>query len=250
MRNRGWALFLLLAPSLSIPFEVLAQSRQGKTPSKALVGTTLARSDPCYQRLAATEKLTSYAITIPPRGSTLLGSHPADYLLLSLVDSQLEVTGPSGNTYAIQLGQEEMQVMKGGWTHRLTNLGDRSARLIEVDVEHNIRPEHASCGLAATPCTDGRFGKTEEGTYSTTTLFETPTVKLTRVELGPRGTFERHTHRGSEMLIALTPIHLSQGALENVDKAPGETRAYPAGTTHQIRNIGSEAARFLELEAK
>src|SRR5437868_12214346 len=79
MRNRGWALFLLLAPSLSIPFEVLAQSRQGKTPSKALVGTTLARSDPCYQRLAATEKLTSYAITIPPRGSTLLGSHPADY---------------------------------------------------------------------------------------------------------------------------------------------------------------------------
>jgi hypothetical protein len=75
--------------------------------------------------------------------------------------------------------------MKGGWSHRLTNVGDTAAKLLQVEVRTEIRPEHALCGLAARPCNDGQFGKTQAGTYATSTLFETPKVKLTKIELGP-----------------------------------------------------------------
>jgi len=140
-----------------------------------------------------------------------------------------------------------MQAMKGAWPHRLTNLANATARLVEIDVQNNIAPERALSGLAASPCTDGRFGKTEEGTYTKSTLFETPKVKLTKVELGPGGILERHGHSG---LIALTLIHLTDGTGNAIGRDLGETQAYPAGTSHQIQNVGSEAARFLELELK
>jgi len=61
--------------------------------------------------------------------------------------------------------------MKGGWSHRLTNVAMKPARLVEIDVRNNIAPERALCGLAASACTDSRFGRTEEGAYTNDTLW-------------------------------------------------------------------------------
>lgn len=102
----------------------------------------------------------------------------------------MEATGASGNSYPVQLGAEEVQIIKGGWSHRLTNLSDTTAKLVEIDVLSGIAPERALCGLGANSCSDRRFGKTTEGSYTQSTLFETPRVKLTRVELGPGGVLE------------------------------------------------------------
>jgi quercetin dioxygenase-like cupin family protein len=137
-----------------------------------------------------------------------------------------------------------------GWPHRLTNVSDKTARLLEIEVQYNIAPERALCGLAASPRTDDRFGKTEERTYSSSTLFETPKVKLAKVELGPGGLLEKHRHSGSRLLIALTTIHLTDGTGSDIERDLGETQAYPADTDHQIRNIGAATARFLEFGLK
>lgn len=48
------------------------------------------------------------------------------------------------------------------------------------------------------------------------------------------------------MLVALTPIHLSDGT----EAAAGQTQAYPTHTSHQIQNTGVEESRFLEFEVK
>jgi hypothetical protein len=185
-------------------------------------------------------------VIIPAHGTTLLTSHSNDYLVIALSSINLEATGASGISYPVQLGAEELQIIKGGWSHRLTNLSDTTAKLIEIDVLSGIAPERALCGLGASSRSDGRFGKTTEGTYTQSTLFETPRVKLTRVELRPGGVLERHNHSGSAVLVALTPIHLSDGT----EGTAGQTQAYPTHTSHQIRNIGVEEARFLEFEVK
>ena len=237
---------LILGPTLLLSVQLSGQNLPAR---KALVGTIQSHPD-CYRKLTSTDRLTAYNITIPPHGSTAVKQHPYDYLLVSLTQVELQATGGSGTSYPVRLEQEEMQVMKGGWAHRLTNDSDNPARLIEIDVQPNIAPERASCGLAASPCTDGQFGKTKEGSYATSTLFETPKVRLMKIELGTRGVFERHAHTGSEMLIPLTRVHLIDGSQSDIEKDVGEVQAYPTRTTHELKNIGSETARFLELEAK
>ena len=238
---------ILLGPTVLVSIQLAGQSLDSR--AKTLVGKTPSHVD-CYSKLSTTDRLTAYSIMIPPHGSTEVTSHAYDYLLISLSQVELDAVGTVGNSYPLRLAAEEMQVMKGGWPHRLKNLGANAARLIEIDVQTNIAPERALCGLAATSCTDGQFGKTNEGSYATSTLFETPKVKLTRIELGRGGVFDRHAHRGSEVLIPLTPVHLSDSTDLDIEKDVGEVQAYAARTTHQLRNIGPETARFLEFEVK
>ena len=249
MRHSAWLFFLLFGITPFTPLS-LAQSPKSNAESKALVHTPPMPVDPCYRRLASTDKLTAFSVAIPPHGTTLITPHPHDHVVIAVSSINLEATGPSGISYPVRLSDEEMQVMKGGWSHRLTNLADAPAQLLEIDVQNGIAPERALCGLAASPCTDARFGKNDEGAYATSTLFKTPKVKLTKIELGPGGVLERHGHSGSELLIALTPIQLKDDAGSNIEKNRGEIKAYPAGTDHQLQNMGSSVARFLELELK
>ena len=181
------------------------------------------RVDPYVRRLSSTDKLSAYSVIIPAHGTTLLAPHQNDYLVIALSSIKLAATGAAGNSYSVQLDEEGVQVIKGGWAHQLTNLSETTARLIEIDVLSGIAPERAFCGLGASSCTDGRFGKTTEGSYTKSTLFETPKVKLTRIELGPGGVLERHNHSGSAVLIALAAIHVSDETGVNIARAAGET---------------------------
>ena len=242
MRHSAW-LFVL-------QFGLTAVLTQAQSPhSKSLMNVPATRVDPCVRRLSSTEKLSSYSVTIPAHGATLLAPHPNDYVVIALSSIKLEATGAAGNSYPVQLDEEGVQVIKGGWSHRLTNSADTTAKLIEIDVVNGIAPEHALCGLGANSCTDGRFGKTAEGSYTKSALFETPKVKLTRIELGPGGVLETHNHSGS-VLVALTPVRLSDGTWGNIEGAAGLTQAYPTHTSHEIQNIGTGQARFLEFEEK
>jgi quercetin dioxygenase-like cupin family protein len=247
MRHSAWLFVLQFGLSV---FLTEAQSLPPNARSKALMNVPQTRVDPCLRRLSSTDKLSAYSVIIPAHGTTLLTPHPSDYLVIALSPIKLAATGASGNSYPVELEAEGVQVIKGGWSHRLTNFADTTAKLIEIDVLSGIAPERALCGLGASSCTDGRFGKTTEGTYTKSTLFETPKVKLTRVELGPGGVLERHNHSGSAVLVALSAIHFSDGTGSNIERVAGETQEYPTHTSHQIQNISAEEARFLELEVK
>ena len=242
-----WILLLTFLLTSCCP--LLAQRRHQNPSRKSLLDGNRRPFDSRYHKLESGGKLTAYAITIPAHESTLIATHPHDYVLISLSRSNLEAVG-SANRYPLQMEPEELQVIQGGWAHCLKNLGGAPASLIEIDVDSKIDPEHARCGLLASPCTDGRFGKTDEGVYTISTLFETATLKVTKVELGPGGSLPQHRHWGSPLLIPLTPIHLNDAAEEQVDKVVGEVHSYPAGITHELRNASPENVRLLEVEVK
>ena len=250
MRPSAWLFFLLFGVTLlTLPPTQLSLG-QSPVHSKSMVNSSPIRVDPCYRTLGSTNKVTAYGVIIPPHGTTLVTPHPDDYLVIALSSLQLEAIGSAGISYPVRLADEEMQVMKGGWSHRLNNVASDPAILLEIDVQNGIAPERALCGLAASPCTDGRFGKTIEGTYTMSTLFDTPKIKLWKIELGPGGVLERQSHSVAGLLIALTPIHLADGMGNSIVGNRGDTRAYTVGTNHQLQNIGSEEARFLELDPK
>lgn len=211
-------------------------------------------SDSCYRKLASTGEFVAYSITVPPHESTHVEPHPHDYLLIAPQKADLTLSGPYGNTFQLHLGDGEMQVVNGGWAHRVTNLDDTTALLVEIDVAGGIKPERATCGLSGSECTDGQFGKTDEGTYTRSTLFETPTVRLTKISLGPGSVLDKHRHGGAEVLVPLTPAHLENddGSITppTLDLNVGEVHSFVAGTAHRIKNLGSEAVQFLEFEVR
>src|SRR5437899_10593805 len=103
----------------------------------------------------------------------------------------------------MQMEDGEMQVIKGGASHRITNLSDTPLQLVEMEVMRKIHPERPVCVLGGRACSDGIFGRNEDGSYSQSTLFETDTNKLARVQLTPDGLLREHCHDRSYALVSL-----------------------------------------------
>ena len=245
-------------PVLAAALVVFCQA-QAQVPAKHLSTpaprvSTKGVSDPCYRKLSSTGRLTAYSVTVPPHGTTLLRAHADDYLLVALKKADLTLSGPYGNSFQFHLDDVGMQVVNGGWAHRVANLDGSDTVLVEIDVQGGIRSSRALCGLSSPECADTTFGKTDQGTYSRSTLFETPTVRLTRVSLGPGGVLEQHSHSGTDVLVPLTSAHLAddQGGITplRLDVEVGDVRSFPAHTSHRMKNVGSEAVQFLEFERK
>lgn len=246
--------FCITSLLLLLPASAGAQQFHNDPPrvSKA-PGRQAVINDPAYRELASDERLTIYEVKIAPGSKTQRNPHAHDYLLVAVGNADLEVSG-SGNSYKMHLRDGEMQVMNGGWAHSIANLGAAGAMLLEVDVAKGIEPERAECGLNRPPCGEGRFGKSETGTYLRNTLFQTPTVRLSRIELGAGGTLDQHVHRGEQVLIALSDVDLTDGLAggtpDEVRSTAGNIHVYDPGTVHTIQNVGSRPALFLEFELR
>lgn len=82
------------------------------------------------------------ALAIAPDASASVPAGTRDYLLVSLGTSSLNATGV-GNSFSLNLGDGEMQVIQGGWPHKLVNKGLEPSRLLAIEVPRNIAPQHA-----------------------------------------------------------------------------------------------------------
>lgn len=189
-----------------------------------------------------------------PHQSTAVDRRPHDYVILPLDYAQMQTVGPSGNSFDFEMRAGQMQIIKGGWPHRTLNTGDTALDVLELEIAGGIKPEQAVCGLSGKECADRAFGKEEGGTYESATLFETPTVKLRRIALGPGGTLPEHHHRGGELLIACTPADLSNdtgaGGASALRLKPGEVQWFGPGMEHAIHNTSKDVAKFYELEVR
>jgi quercetin dioxygenase-like cupin family protein len=233
-----------------------AQIRQNNldvqhVPSRSSVSGEM-KSDRFFHSVLENERVRVLRIEVPPMQSTPSGYRRHDYVVLSLGKSNFEIAG-AGMRFPLQMEDGEMQVLKGGGSHRITNLADTPLRLIELEVAQEIHPEHPVCGLGGRACRDGRFGKTETGTYTQSTLFETDTVKLTRVELGPTSLLPEHRHDRCHVLIALSNAALRD---ENINQdrelylKAGDAAWYSQAVAHSLKNLQSQEVQLITLEFK
>src|SRR5256885_11731524 len=210
-------------------------------------------ADACFHRLLTNTHVRAFEVEIAPHQATELNHHGHDYLIIALGDNDIAASGP-GNQFSMGMQFGEMQVLKGGWPHRIANKADGPARFLELEIMQDIAPERAICGLGASACTDGKFGKTDEGSYSRSTLFDTEKAKLSRIDLGSGGWLPQHGHKGGQVLIGLSELQLEDsvvgGRTEQVQLKPGAVQYYDGNIVHEVKNLSKEPAKFLELELK
>jgi mannose-6-phosphate isomerase-like protein (cupin superfamily) len=245
---------------LSVAGITLAQTRQARSLSRSMTVPATARkaadwsADSCYRLAFKNDKVEAFRVEVAPQGSTLAHSPEHDYLVVSQGTSHLAVRG-GASEFRLDMDDGEIQLIKGGWPHRVVNAGDAPLRLITLHVPVRIDPEHALCGLGTRRnCTDGRFGKTEHGTYTYSTLFETETVQLRRFEIEPGVTLPDFRMEAGCLVVARTDLHLSNDVL---GKGTTETRTERGsalwlgdGCVRGATNAGKETVQFLTLEIK
>ena len=186
-------------------------------------------------------------LTIGAESSTQIPASTHDYIVVSLVPTKLQVTGYQTN-FELQLGGGDMQVVQGGWPHKLENHGTSATEVLAIEIARNIDARHANCGLSAANCNEVRFGKVDGGDYSQSALFETSTTKLVRVQLGPGGGLRLHADRRNHLLIAITAVdaHMDSG---RVSLKPGEV-SWVDGGFEELVNDSNSDAQLLIVELK
>jgi hypothetical protein len=234
---------------LSVAVPTFAQRPHSKPQAE---GQQLVPSIPSADRvggglLLRNPSVTVRKLSIGPQSSTQMPGSTRDYIVVALNPAKLEVSGYQ-TAFEMQLGGGDMQVVQGGWPHKLVNHGSDTAEVLAVEIARNINPSHATCGLSATNCNEVRFGKVDGHDYAQTALFETGTTKLVRVQLGPGGGLRMHNDRRRHLLIAITNVdaHLDGG---QVSLKAGEV-TWVEGGFEELINDSSADAQLLIVELK
>lgn len=208
------------------------------------------KSDQCFRSELENESVRVFQVELAPHQSSGLDRHRHDYVVISLGASKFEIED-SINRFSLDLQNGEMQVIQGGGTHRFNNLSDTTLRLVEIDVARGIHPQRPVCGLNARQCSDGAFGKGDNGSYSQSTLFETETLKLGRVELGAASLLPRHRHERSHLVVALNDASLFDDEQKrDIHLKPGEPLWYSQALSHSLKNAGTEEVQLITLDFK
>ncbi len=191
--------------------------------------------------------VTARTLDIPAGASVPVNADVHDYLLISYGSNSLRVSGYQTD-FELSFADADIQVLQGGWPHKLTNESKHVAELLMVEVDRNLFPKSARCGLGAKNCGETRFGQSAEGEYRQSTLFETDTASLFRATLGPGVAMHQHDDTRPHLLIALTSF---QGHADSATFTLAPRQVFwHDGSIHELGNDGPAQARFLILELK
>lgn len=241
--------FLIAVVSLCVVCSELApaQSKRITIPAKRLTASVPAETARYATPLLRNSSVRATKLDLPADGSTTVAQDTHDYLLVSLAETSVTISG-ANNSFDVQMTPGEMQVISGRWQHRIINKSDTLAQLVLVEMTSDIDLEHAKCGIRAASCREVRFGKTERGEYSQAALFDTPKAKLFRAELGPSGTLKLHDDTARHLFVALTSFH-GRTEYGNIALQAGEVFWLDSGFS-ELENTETTTAHFLVLDVK
>ncbi len=241
---RSAPLFAILAAASIIPAITVAQNLKPPAPNSAppKLGAT-AKLDPALRLVISNQEVKVSRINLPPHGSVSIHRETRDYVLLAITGGSLEVGGN-----LVDMTSGEPVVMRGGWTHTLRSRSEQPTTWVLVETTNALQPEKAVCGLGVANCTQFRFGKGDTGEYEESTLFETLSVRVSRIKLAPATGLPTHIDRRDHLVIAVADCNL---------KVNGSAYDYKAGDSMWLRgalpeflNTGAGPVQLVMLEMK
>jgi hypothetical protein len=248
----GFSIWLGLAATAQVPRSELDVYGSASRVSSA-IGPVDMKSDRLFHSILENDRVRVFKVEIPASQSSALDQHRHDYIVVSLGKNEFEIVG-GGMTFPMQMDGGEMQVLKGGAPHRITNRSGQPLRLLELEVLREVHPEQPVCGLGGRRCTDGRFGHSDSGTYTQSTLFETDTVKLARVELGPESLLPEHRHDRCHVMLALADVSLRDETGTDQEREfhlkTGQAEWYSRALVHSLKNLDKQDVQFITVEFK
>jgi len=207
----------------------------------------VANASPALRLAISNSSVRVFSIDLPAHGSAAIGREVRDYMLLAVTGGAAEVAG-HGNTFPLQLESGEVEIFKGGWPHQLRSKSDLPTRWIVLELTRELRPERAACGLGGPGCSQFKFGKTDQGEYSESLLFETAGARVLRAEFASATTLPTHADRLDHVVVPLTSCTLAINGADTAHDA-GEP-VWVHGGFPELRNGGTGAIKLVILEIK
>jgi uncharacterized cupin superfamily protein len=91
----------------------------------------------------------------------------------------------------------------------------------------------------------------DNGSDSQSTLFETETLKLARLQLGATSMLPKHHHERSHLIWALDDVSLFDDAQDReIRLKAGEPFWYSQALSHSLKNAGTEEVRLITVDFK
>ncbi len=188
-----------------------------------------------------------FTIELAPRGAATISRDVRDYMLLAVSGGSAEISG-FANNFPVELKSGEVEIFKGGWPHQLRSKSDTPTTWLVMELARPLHPERASCGLAGPGCSQFKFGKTDQGEYNESVLFETPSARVLRAELAAASTLPTHADRLDHVVVPLSACMLALNG-DSAARKPGES-VWVHGGFPELRNAGADPARLVILEIK
>jgi quercetin dioxygenase-like cupin family protein len=243
-------LLVFLLSALSLGY---SQTKSFTKSPTTLPQPEIAQPDPQVRLLLSNSQVRVSRIDLEPGRSTITQRHEHDFIVVSLTESTFEFAGPA-NSVQNTMHAQEIQVMKGPWAYRIVNQGPNPLHVVEIEIKHGISPENAICGLNTKTCMESRFEYSDANRYTSGTLFETPYVKLAKVEIDPNSAMAEHGHKGDHVMIALTEERLTNsvvgGNTNDIVGQPGNATWIEGGIVHRLSNQTTRKVMFLTIECK
>ena len=202
--------------------------------------------EPHHHPVLENEYTRVYDVTVPAHQSTLMHRHDNDYLAVILEPAEVQ-NDVVGRSLAIgHAGRGEVRFAVAPVTHRLIDNGDTPFR--EIVIEILKRKSGASRKTTPERGLDVGHGGLSD------IVVDNNEVRVQEVQIAAGGMLHKHTHKFSFLVIALGDLDLKnmpQGKPASmVHQKAGEVKWIGAGATHQMMNMGTQQAHFIEVEFK
>jgi quercetin dioxygenase-like cupin family protein len=235
---------LLLAAAACAAAQTSSRASQSTNVRRNLASPDIPRdsSDPAHHMLLGTSEVRAFRVDVAPHATTSSAHHAHDYFVVAIRPGKLRIL-EGGQEFPFEMQRGDMQILKGGFPHRVVNDSGEALQVVEVELTRAIDPEHAFCGTLGRACSDTAFGRSERGNYSRTMVMETGSVRVHRVQLDPGVELPNYSLRSDGMIVALSELTTLTLHLQ-----PGDAGWASRGA--RLANSGTIAAEFLLLELK
>lgn len=173
--------------------------------------------------------------------ATLFHTHDIDNIPVAISGGKLqtEVVGQPGIiSSTVETGA--VSYAKGGYTHRITNVGDTHVRFIDAEIL-------ASPGKATNvPPLENVTGKT--------LVIDNERARVYRLILDPGQATGPHTHKLSVLSVAVTKgkvaIESAKQKSQITEFQAGDFRWHTGEMSHSLKNIGANRFEMIDIEWK
>jgi hypothetical protein len=202
--------------------------------------------EPHHHLVLENEYTRVYDVTVPAHQSTLMHRHDNDYLGVILEPAEVRnaVLGRAVTTG--RAGKGEVRFAVAPLSHRVTDTGETPFRNITIEILKK------KSGNPNQPKPERGLDVSHGGLSDT--VVDNGEVRVQEVQIAAGGMLHKHTHKFPFLVVALSDLdmhNMPQGKpARMVHQKAGEVKWIGAGSTHEMMNVGKQAAHFIEVEFK
>ena len=242
--------------ALMISVSAFAQSKHPThTPPRPITIANDATSEPHHKVIFENAKTRIFRVDLPAGASTDIHTHTRDYIRIALTNisarNEFDKSRSKTESAAITMAPGEIEVIKVPQTAKLVNQGDAPISFLEVEIPAGFHPDLIVCGMGKRSCPSDVGDISDPAhIFSLNYLFETDTVRLFDITIGPGAELPERLAKDDFVRIAITPLDLTIGGSQSTKMNPGDVQWSKAGDLPKFVNNAQQEARFYEIEFK